>query len=1246
MADRYALTRLRRDMADAAEAATPSAAPHPPSRTAADPLAPTTVILMHPDDGGADHARQWPDRVEGVTAAELAAAVLQRRPPARAAPELLDAGATPATASVESTSPRGPPARQTSSFTATAAAVSPSSRFRVPPSPSKQQQQQAMAASHDDVHGHTPVGEDGDDRHRSAADEHSNASTDVTAEEEDEEEEDVAARVLFSLHAKDDVIQQLTRTVAALREENRTLRGPAAAVAVEVREEGAATTSSPSWPATPVRWWRTNHAGGQDGGPADRLGSRPEQQHAAEELEALQSALVAKEEELSALRASEAELRRRTEEPLLANALLASSTAAAQTAQARVAQLEWQLETLQQDKKEDTHTLRDHIAHLTRELHRRSHEMTRQQRQHKQELTALHGEVAALADQLEKDRSVAARTAAQTAPPREADGAMWRVAALQRTLEATAAREAELRADAAATQQRWQQELLEQEALLEEARTHAAREEAQREQRLQHAERQAQVAAQQQVQQLEAQLRQRDAALATAHRDLAALRAVHERTEATVAEQRTQLQHVTRDLAAAALEREHDEQRAARVEEQLSLLHQRWREATATVAAREAELQALQQARDDEAAVTLAQRDEDSRQLLRRVEGCMQGSEALEAALLQAESGRRELAAQLAQALAERDDYHRLHREASVQAQAQLVEQQQLLSEGHDVVCRRLHEVQQDLSLRTEALEATQRELRAAEQRAQALGSAVERADAAQEQLADDLREAAAQHAALTEKLVHTSAALKAALHAQLSVTGQLHRAERRLRSQQVAAQRVEEQRAEVLRAVESVAAVLWPPTGALPTRPSPAPALLSQRAAGGGVVASPAARVSGEACESRSTSAASSASSTADSANTSAAAPSLRSGAGACCAWRPPPTAAAPSDSASTPSHASRRPMSAMPLLRRIRDAVEVLCAAHAAAQDELGTRRTAVRTLLAGRKAQQAQLEELRTSLEEQRHKTARLHREAVQALRTESQAELEKVDRAWRERHEAGLARQLLSAQTQQQRAVAASIEACAAHVQAELIVFIQSIPAGLRDGLAAAVAAHAPPRTAAACDVPRGSADAAAAAPAQPVWGLDVHPDLQEECDAIVRGVLGLEGGWAGLASAVVLADSTTPAAVPAAASTGAPHDVLESGGAAAACWSAGEVAELGEVMRAYLIRAWSALPASPSPHSPSTPDAVEVDARAAPPHWMCSLPAPASVTAAAAAAVTAPPRRLLSRLLEACVAHVQARLLRT
>ncbi|KAG5509829.1 hypothetical protein JKF63_07474 [Porcisia hertigi] len=1173
-------------------------------------------------------------------------------------------------------------------------------------------------------------------------------------DDDDDVEDDVAARVLLSLHKKDDMIEQLMRTVATLQVENTSLRSRcAAAVGTEAAPlsptMGTAVspertkTSSPSWPATPVRWWKLN----RDVAPSDGV---QEQSEGVQHLERggahadvkLRGTLADSEAGQAVSPVcdvthrevqSSADTTEATTTPPLKNSAgesLASGIRAAPSAspsteeetvaRARIAQLEWQLENLQQEKREDTHVLRDHIDHLTRELHRRNRDMARQQRQHKLEFAALQEEVKALANQLDEQARSSTSVAAAAAAAAGNEPEDKEVMELRRQLAQARSRETQIRCDSAAMQQRWLQELNEQKSLLDEARTHAAQEETQHASMREHERQLAQVVAQQkqQQQQLEGQVSEYKAALAQAQRELAELRIAHQRTEETVSEQRSQIQCISHDLATAVLERTHHEQRATCVEAQVKLLQQQLRQAETTLSSQKSELETLRRERRNEVSAAFALQEEEHATLLKGVEGCMKGSEAVESALLKSERTRCEMASQLSRVLAERDEYHRLYREASVQSQAQLLEQQQLFSESSDLVCRQLQEAQRDLAHRTETLEMTQHELGTTQQRIESLRDELTRSKAAQRQLEEEREATQKRHESQTEQLVQAKESLKEALQAQLTTLDILRKKEKLLRAQHEAAQRTMERRQEEQHVLQNIADLLWPhEVNRVLGAPPPPPRILNsgakvaprdmpalsrsaivvlKRNVSGNTRKSSRVQTRRSVCRvgslfsvsnvdsestvrpSRSTSSASSyATSVAMSAvspTDALATPSTYGDAALNERQRSPSVALeendAPANSGGSASavvpldprfdsnlrafelRQHQRPSgithgrekqrgtikAELPVLRFLRDihgAVEQVCAAYASSQRELATKRAAVRALVKERKAQQAQLKELRATLQEQQHTSERLRRDAVQSVRAESQAKLTKVDEAWREKYGAGVALQLRSCEKQHRHAVAEALKACARHLQAELMAFVQRLPTTLSVGLARAAAASAestrdkvlqkvrtqyerPHDTECAAHDDLGHHDSGAqglhprnAAAAADVsllsLGLEVESEVQAECDVILRNVLGVTGGWEHLTSAVLLANNataldhlsgTTPPSVasPAPQSYAFTHGSAVDDGSAPpgvelaqkivvnakrTSWTIEEMAELEEVIHAYLTRILSALTRTPS-----------------------------------------------------------------
>jgi hypothetical protein len=990
-------------------------------------------------------------------------------------------------------------------------------------------------------------------------------------------------------------------------------------------------------------------------------------------------------------------------------------TAALEAAQARIASLEYQLDTMQEEKREDQRTMREHIDHLTRELHGKTKESRRQERQHKLELEGLQREVTALADQLDEQlRAATAVSASVDATARDV---------LQRQLAEARVREERLLHESAAAQHQWTQELEEQKRLVDIARKAAARAaEGQTHSRTQEDEEELRQLRQQQ-QQAEAEAQQWRLRAEQAQHDLAELRAVHQHTEEVVAVQRAELQELTEALATATLQHIHDEQRAAQVERQLEVHRQQLRHLEAELTSKDTEVEQLRQERSEEVDRLLREQDSEHHKLLKQVEGCMKGSEAVEGALLEAEARRREVAAQLTRVVIERDELHCRLRDSSVQARTQLLEQHQLFQEGQTALQQRLVETQQQLEDCSGALKATQQELRVLRDKLPLLEAAQAAASEEQERQDAKLQEAELTNAQLTTRLVETKEALKDALQAQLSTTNSLSKAERQARALRDGARRAEERRAEEQIALRRVVELLMggegQPTPSVMTaviRGSHKTLTESARARGGrdahltlpeeevveddedddGAATTPRSPPS-VASQGSSATAESVTMSAVDGAPeliTDSTIPASSAQGGAVGAGRgdgvdgsgrrhdtraphslPPPLNASLQEetslkparqqhhtalsrtadntilpSATTTlkcisrstlhdpsllllsSREGKEELCVVRTLASIHDAVQQLLRAHSAAIDELCTKRTAVRTLVAERKAQSAALAKAQRALQEQQSDAERQRRDLAKALRAEAKSALEDLKRELDERHAAALAQSLAAERQRCEEQQQQQSECCAHRVCAQLIGFVKELPTTVYTSISAlalpAVVAptagetkmleqdqrvpRASQTSATGCGIPyhdyRGYPCHASYTPLQqPPYATAATaatavvpsryspPGVEAECDLIAREVLGIAGGWADLSRAAAADDAVPPfppqppayvgimrrgdAAVEYDTTVDAPHtsELPETRWTAtvalrkSAVWEAKEVAELQEVMDAYLRR---------------------------------------------------------------------------
>ena len=1231
-------------------------------------------------------------------------------------------------------------------------------------------------------------------------------------EDDEAEDEDVAARVLSSLQLKDDVIQQLTRAVSTLERENAALRRTPATTSrggetvdrvsttpprdlvrslfsaagqgttpesqrVPRRSSDTHATAdqhstssgldtptrSPSLPLTPVRWWKKKPSNANQAdarmAPAIRRAGDQESSDVTGPLQGRAPATVPDGNADGYLPgdvadhhgAAAAAVDSLPETRDAGN--VTSLMTALEAAQTRVAELEYQLDTLREEKREEQRTLREHIDHLTRELNAKAKESRRQERQHKRELTGLQREVTALADQLEDQLRAATAINASTTSQHEA---------LQRQLEEARLREEALTRENKSAQQHWLHELEEQRRLLEDARAAVRTADAQAHARTQHEKTLIQQLTEQQ-QQVEAQVEQWKRRVGQAQKDLAELRAVHQRTEEDVAMQRAAAQELTEALAAATLQHTHDEQRVEQLEVQGDLLRQQLRNMEEALTSREAELVQLRQEREDEVDHLLTEQDEEHRKLLVRVEGCMKGSEAMEGALLEAEAKRRDLAAQLARTQAERDDLHCRLRENSVNTQAQLLEQQQLFHEGQGALQQRLHEAQRSAADSSGALEATQRELTAVRERLQHLDDEHRNALAANAKLESTVQELELAQSRQTAHLVQTKESLKNALHEQLRTTSMQRRTEQQLRALRAAARRTEERRVEEQRALQRIVTLLWStddPQGqnkqqqqpSLPQRfligdvqartaaavvraratvADSAQSMLDEEEEGNGDgddversdaalrLASSAAAFS-EASSTVAESVAMSAVNITEANLTDTASVSSTHGESeeeeeerevqnsngngngnggvgdgrarqqqqdrqrprqellpngdssfkATKRGNADAAAATLNKTTTTPSghvrlstsanrdclpstpcvttRTSTEELSALRALTAIYDAVKQLLHAHGTAVSELGTKRTAVRTLLLERKTQHAALEAAHAALAEQRSEAARQQRSFTKAFRAEAKTALEDLKTELEERHAEELTRVMgeeRQRHTQQQQQ---GREAFVALVRRQLMSFITQLPATVQASLTSvslpAEVEHTEEKEAevqqqqqqqqqeqqeqqrwmwASQAHPTGGEDApyydydytydhqkaasaASHAAREPsttelFTPAGTAPEVKAECDQIAREILGLAGGWHDLtsaaAAAAVPASPPPPPAYYGAMRYGEdplpyrPHASNEESLATSAAkaaraaifdlpestsWTTNEMAELREVMGAYLTQSFARL----------------------------------------------------------------------
>lgn len=936
-----------------------------------------------------------------------------------------------------------------------------------------------------------------------------------------------------------------------------------------VRREGThgvsllPTTASPSPPVTPVRWWKqpktdlaatatATISAEERGDDADITGERRTTRadvsnnvhtsplpsrasfsaaHAAvETVAALQTALTQREAELAAVTAQLVQLQTRHREECSSTSSTASEggdddagatarvinkghrseeesgmsamQAALDAAHAHAARLEYQLESLQEEKREDQRTLREHIDHLSRELKTKDKELRRQERQHKLELAGLQREVSALADQLEGQLRTA--TAVGTSSVSQQD-------ALQRQVVEARQRETAMRREHAAAQQQWRTEVEEQKTMLDALRRQVRETEAQVHTRTeQEAALVQRLSAQQQ--QLEAQLCEWKANAAQAQTSLAELRSVHQRTEEVVAVQRAEARELAESLATTTLQHAHAEQQVVQLEGQVQLLQQQVRQLAVDAAAREEEIAELRHTKETEVSEMLQQHDDEYRHLLRQVEGCMKGSEAVENALLTAEAQRREVVSQLTQALADKDAVHQRLRETSVQAQAQLLEQQQLFQEVQAALQERCTRTQQQLAEESSALQAAQQELH--DTQSVLRQQEEEAAELAKDktQLSGQLRSAEEAASQLTARLVDAKETLKDTLQSQLLTTRQLQRVEQQRRTLQEAAQRAAERQVRERDALQKVVSLLkgdattqastlstrhdrsrLSTTTSVPARTRGALLNRTEKkvnvAYGHKNMNDNTARIchlevnssSRASSASASASASSSASSSSSSSSILAASSTVESvpmsAVDTISTTRTPPSSVCHDARDTAGMHHSRRTAraslqrihvtqeasivkssegametSTLSALAALHHDLQHLLHAHRTQGNELNTKRLAVRTLVQERKLQQQALEAARKALIDQRSDAEKHQQDLTLALRAEAQSAIDKLTSEAEGRHTSAMECQRDALTQQHTQQLQHLQQRCATLIGTQLTCFLKELPQTVHNAFA--------------------------------------------------------------------------------------------------------------------------------------------------------------------------------------------------
>lgn len=266
---------------------------------------------------------------------------------------------------------------------------------------------------------------------------------------------------------------------------------------------------------------------------------------------------------------------------------------------------------------------------------------------------------------------------------------------------------------------------------------------------------------------------------------------------------------------------------------------------------------------------------------------------------------------------------------------------------------------------------------------------------------------------------------------------------------------------------------------------------------------------------------------------------------------------------------------------LAAIHDTVQQLLTAHAAATQELQTKRSAVRILVQERKAQHETLAKAQTALEAQQQDAARQKRDYTKAFRAETKTALEDLKCELETRHREELAACRAAAAQQHEADQRAQVALCVTRVRAQLMDFVQQLPAALHASLTAlsmdadveqtqqeiehqlrreeeeqqqrqqhhlhwaSSQGYAAEAAAPGCDgyVSRVGHPTFCSSYAQPHVApaptnpldqtsynspndAEVAPEVEQECDVIAREVLGLAGGWSDLSNAAAMPSSSS------------------------------------------------------------------------------------------------------------------------
>lgn len=990
---------------------------------------------------------------------------------------------------------------------------SPSSRFAVPPihaaikAPSKPPRGVAATPTAPSSSASSPLSPSyGGVRHahleksaaRQRGEEYSNEEEE-DEDGEDDDEDDVAARVLLSLKKKDETIAHLNDLVSRLSEEKNGMMR-----LLEQQQQLQQVNASSSPLGSPIR---------------------------------LRSELVARECEIGQLRmqiqAAERQLqqcqplaatvlpsedRQRSSSPSTSTSSSPSASVSShrgkmpdegKVARRRVEQLEMQLAVLKAERQEDVATLQEHLEHLR---HKLTQERKTAERRHRATLSSLETEMRRLSKDIDQQ-------AKQLASMDD----------LKAKIAAAELREQQLLLHHGEQQRRWMLELEEQKEVVKRAMQQRSAEE-------------------QQQRACSAELHHGQQKLEQAREENARLRALLEEAEGTVADRSRELRQQKSAVAVLNLELQQMQHQVGREADRAAVLQQQLVEMEQMVSSKASELSELQEMRAKEVEELLEEQGSRQLAMLHQVEGCVRGGERVEAALLEAEALRRDTAAQLKQALEERDSYRERLRLTSLEMQQQLTEQQQLMAESTRVLHERLGESRRRLQQCEADRAAGQERLQAVDACCGRLQQELATTIGDRKALQARISEMEEQYNTQTQKLIEAKASLKAALQDHLSgamtaaeAKVALHRVLKSSSGQRQVIKRHAELRMAEQQALNEICQLLKLHGASLKTRPAGGlhrrpPHQQTRRSSsppevrdtlygapreadgdpgnGGGSAAVSSSQsiamseverlsnaVDDDLCHPASTTAMGGGESMQQSAERRAAIPTADTS-------------------------------SALQTLHALKAAVQQLLQANTDMSREIQTRRHSIRVLLAEKKGINQEMEELRAAMSQQQEMAKRHCTEAVKRARDEEQQREKEREESLTRSFEHRLCAATDSAREALLQTAVAHTTDVQKQLAAELLHFLrQLLPGVLRSGVndifhatrcrpAKSVGPHSSRSRSPGLSSSPLTADGGVAARVEPL-----RPEVQAEGDEIARAVLGLNGGWSDLVAA---AESMAPA----------------------------------------------------------------------------------------------------------------------